>query len=231
VRNGRARRMRQHTAHDVPASAACRVWAASVRRPGAHIAGCRLVPLELSALPQARTVLLLIDLINPMQFDGAEQLSAPAVKAAAAVAALKRDAAARGVPAVYVNDNFGHWRSDFHGLVTLCRRLRGTSGTLARMLAPHARDFTVLKPRHSGFHATPLGFLLERMDTRHLVITGLATDLCVQFTAMDAFLRGYSLWVPADCTAAETPARQQAALKWMALALKSHIRPSRSGGS
>jgi nicotinamidase-related amidase len=186
---------------------------------------------ELSALPRARTVLLLVDLINPLQFGGAEELAAPALQAAAAVAALKRDANARGVPTIYVNDNFGHWRSDFRGLVALCRRLRGPAGTLARLLAPKARDFTVLKPRHSGFHATPLELLLERMGTRQLVITGLATDLCVQFTAMDAFLRGFALWVPADCSAAESPARHEAALAWMARALKCHIRPTRCEGS
>jgi len=179
---------------------------------------------ELPALPHAHTVLLLVDLINPLQFDGAERLAEPALQAAAAVAALKRDAAARGVPAIYVNDNFGHWRSDFHGLVALCRRLQGPAAALARLLAPQARDFTVLKPRHSGFHATPLELLLERMGSRRLVITGLATDLCVQFTAMDAFLRGFGLWVPADCSAAESAARHQAALAWMARVLKCHTR-------
>ena len=153
-------------------------------------------------------------------------LAGPALQAAAAVAALKREAAARGVPAIYVNDNFGHWRSDFRSLVATCRRRKGPAARLARLLAPHARDFTVLKPRHSGFHATPLELLLERMGTRRLVVTGLATDICVQFTAMDAFLRGFALWVPADCTAAESRQRKQASLAWMARALKCHTRPA-----
>ena len=138
---------------------------ANRRRTGPGLACRPLVLPELPALPRARTVLLLVDLINPLQFDGAEELAAPALQAAAAVAALKRDANARGVPTIYVNDNFGHWRSDFRGLVTLCRRLRGPAGTLARLLAPTASDFTVLKPRHSSFHATPLEPLLERMGS------------------------------------------------------------------
>jgi len=177
---------------------------------------------ELPALPRARTALLLVDMINPLQFEGAQQLAAPALQAAKALAALKREAAVRGVPSIYVNDNFGHWRSDFRSLVAHCRRLKGPAARLARLLRPESHDFAVLKPRHSGFHGTPLELLLERMGTRQLVITGLATDLCVQFTAMDAFLRGYALWVPADCTAAESPQRKQAALDWMVRALKCH---------
>jgi nicotinamidase-related amidase len=183
----------------------------------------RAVLPELPSLPRAHTALLLVDMINPLRFDGAAQLAAPALQAAIALAALKREAAARGVPSIYVNDNFGHWRSDFRSLVARCRRLTGPAARLARLMQPDSRDFAVLKPRHSGFHGTPLELLLERMGTRQLVITGLATDLCVQFTAMDAFLRGFALWVPADCTAAESPQRKQAALDWMARALKCHI--------
>lgn len=181
---------------------------------------------HLAALPRAHTVLLLVDLVNPLDFDGADRLAPPALQAAAAVAALKRDATARGVPSIYVNDNFGHWRSDFRKLLTVCRRSRGAAATLARLLAPRDGDFTVLKPRHSGFHATPLRLLLERMGARRLVITGLATDLCVQCTATDGFQLGFGLWVPADCCAAETPQRHAAALAWMARALKCHTQPA-----
>ena len=105
-------------------------------------------------------MLLLVDLINTLQFDGAERLAPPALQAAAAVAALKRDAAARGVPAIYVNDNFGRWHSDFRALLTECRHHGGAAARLARLLAPRAEDFTVLKPRHSGFLGTPLAWLL-----------------------------------------------------------------------
>jgi len=174
------------------------------------------------AAPQrAWRVLLLVDFINPFDFPGAGELAAPALAAAAATAVLKARLAAQGVPAVYVNDNFGHWQSDFRSLVAHCRRRRGTAAALARRLAPAPGDLTVLKPRHSAFHQTPLDLLLAQMGARELVLTGLATDLCVQFSAMDAFIRGYRLWVPQDCCAAESPARHRAALDWMALALRS----------
>jgi nicotinamidase-related amidase len=170
-------------------------------------------------LPRSRVALLVIDMINPLRFDGAEDLAEPAVAAARCTAALKRRLAGQGVPAIYVNDNFGHWRSDFQGLVALCRRGGGPSAALMRQLAPHRGDLTVLKPRHSAFFGTPLDLLLERIGARKLVITGLATDLCVQFSAADAYVHGFRLWVPEDCTAAESPERKQAALNWMRAAL------------
>lgn len=171
-------------------------------------------------------MLLLVDVINPLRFPGAGDLAAPALQAATQIAALKQRLVERGAAAVYVNDNFGHWRSEFAQLLARCRGLRGAPATLARRLAPGAHDFTVLKPRNSGFDQTPLELLLSRLGARELVITGLATDLCVQFTAMDAYARGYKLWVPEDCTAAESPARKSAALAWMKLALHCRTTPA-----
>lgn len=187
--------------------------------------------LDLSAaVPRAEVVLLLIDVINPLRFDGAKALAAPALEAAEAIAALKRRLRAQGVPAVYVNDNFGRWTSDFRELVGYCRGLGGAAGRLARRLAPARGDLTVLKPRHSAFHATPLALLLGAVGAKRVVMTGLATDLCVQISATEAFQCGFELWVPADCTAAESPERKQAALDWMARALKCHIEPAFAAG-
>lgn len=176
-----------------------------------------------AAMPRSRTALLLVDVINPLRFEGADALAAPALAAARRTARLKRALGARGVPAIYVNDNFGHWRSDFAQLVEHCLRRRGAAGELARLLAPRRGDFTVLKPRYSAFDSTPLELLLTRMASNELVVTGIATDLCVQFTAADAYVRGYALWVPADCTAAESPARKDEALRWMERALRCHV--------
>lgn len=178
------------------------------------------------ALPPSRRVLLLVDFINPMQFVGAEALAPWALQAARAAAALKRRFAAAGERVIYVNDNFGQWRSDFRTLVAHCRRQGGSAAALVRQLPPGRDDLMVLKPRHSGFHATPLELLLEQLGARKLVVAGLATDYCVMCTAMDAFVRGYSLWVPSDCTAAESPEQRDLALGWMRQALKADIRPS-----
>ena len=79
--------------------------------------------------------------------------------------------------------------------------MEGPPGEIARLLYPQAEDLTLLKPRHSAFFASPLELLLKEMGARELVICGLATDICVQLTAMDAFLREYAAWVPAATAA------------------------------
>ncbi|UXH80570.1 cysteine hydrolase family protein [Roseateles amylovorans] len=178
------------------------------------------------ALPGSRRVLLLVDFINPLQFHGAEDLAQDALEAARAAAAFKKRFCADGSRAIYVNDNFGQWRSDFRTLLRECRRQGGAAAQLARRLAPAQQDLMVLKPRHSGFHATPLELLLKTLGARELVVTGLATDYCVMCTAMDAYVRGYKVWVPEDCTAAESPRRKHEALSWMQEALKARVSPA-----
>jgi nicotinamidase-related amidase len=183
-------------------------------------------PLAECDLPQSRTVLLLVDFINPLRFEGAEDIAQPALQAARMTTELKRQLAGQGVTAIYANDNYGQWRSDFRQLTEHCRSLDGVPGDMARLLAPGPSDLAVLKPRHSAFYATPLEVLLQQMHTRRLVITGLATDICVQMTAMDARLRGYEVWVPSDCAASERPEWHQEALSYLARVLRCDTTPS-----
>ncbi|MDP3672904.1 MAG: isochorismatase family cysteine hydrolase [Telluria sp.] len=181
--------------------------------------------LRPARLPRSRRVLLLIDFINPLDFPGAEKLAGPAVAAARAAAGLKQQLAAEGVATIYANDNYGVWQSDFHSLVSACLGMEGPPGEIARLVYPQAGDLTILKPRHSAFFASPLELLLAEMQARELVICGLATDMCVQLTAGDAFLRQFATWVPADCTAAESSAAKAASLDYMATVLKCDTRP------
>jgi nicotinamidase-related amidase len=177
-------------------------------------------------LPRSPRVLLLVDFINPLNFPGSEALAAGAVAAARATAALKARLAAEGVAAIYANDNYGVWQSDFHSLVSTCLGMPGAPGEIARLLYPQAHDITILKPRYSAFHASPLELLLIEMETKELVVCGLATDMCVQLTAGDAFLREYPCWVPADCNAAQSAQAKKASLAFMASVLKCDVRPS-----
>lgn len=182
--------------------------------------------IRATRLPRSERVLLLVDFITTLDFPGAEQLAGRALAAARATAALKQRLQADGVVTVYANDNFGVWQSDFHSLVATCLGLDHEAGEIARVLYPQADDLTILKPRHSAFYASPLELLLAEMDTRELVICGIATDMCVQLTAADAFLREYRTWVPADCTAANTEDAKAAALAYMESVLKCDVRPS-----
>jgi nicotinamidase-related amidase len=177
-------------------------------------------------LPTRERVLLLVDFINPMDFPGGEYLAPQAIEAARATAALKERLSGDGVVTIFANDNYGIWQSDFHSMVATCLGMQGPAGEIARLLFPGPEDLTILKPRHSAFFASPLDLLLKEMRAQELVICGLATDICVQMTAMDAFLREYRVWVPADCTAAESAELKAASLDYMAKVLKCDTAPS-----
>lgn len=184
--------------------------------------------IQLPALPPSPVVLLLIDFINPLDFEGAQQLAPEAVAAARATAALRRTLQARGAQSVYANDNYGVWHADFMAVWQRCRDAGGPSADMARVLAPRRRDYTILKPRHSAFYATPLDLLLRQLRCRQLVLTGVAADSCVLASAMDAYLRGYAVWVPADCVAAESAEMRDQALAVMQRVLKADVRDSRA---
>ena len=172
------------------------------------------------------TVLLLIDVINDLEFEGGEALLRQALPMAERLAALKRRLHAAGVPAIYVNDNFGRWRSDFHALLSHCLRDGVRGKALAERLAPGPDDYFVLKPKHSGFFSTTLDILLEYLRAHTLILTGLTAENCVLFTASDAYLRDFHLVVPPDCVVSIEPAHTREALEHMHRVLKAQLTPS-----
>jgi nicotinamidase-related amidase len=179
-----------------------------------------------NAPDDAPVVLLLIDVINDLEFEDGEALLAQAVPMADRLAALKRRLRAAGIPAIYVNDNFGRWRSDFRALLTHCRRDGARGRPLVERLLPEDDDYFVLKPKHSGFFSTTLDTLLEYLRARTLILTGLTADNCVLFTASDAYLRDFHLVVPPDCVASLDAERTRQALEHMRRVLKAQVIPS-----
>jgi len=170
--------------------------------------------------------LLLIDVINPLDFDGGENLLRYALPAARRLAALKQRLAAIGVESVYVNDNFGSWHLSFRELIERLRNSDHCGQPLAEILAPEPCDHFVLKPKHSGFYGTSLQLLLEHLGSRRLIMGGFAGNICVLFTANDAYMRGYEIVVPADCVACETKSDNDTTLRQMQHVLKADTRPS-----
>ena len=173
-------------------------------------------------MPKRRTkgVLLLVDWMNPLDFDGAKALAPRAIRAARSTLVLKRRCRQERIPVIYANDNFGEWESEFSGVVRSCIEAGGPAARLVELLAPEEGDLSVLKPRHSAFYGTPLEFLLDELRAECLIITGIATDSCVLFTAGDAFLRGFKVWVPSDCVAAQTLSADRRALEQIRSAAK-----------
>jgi len=179
-----------------------------------------------SAPDQCPVALLLIDWINDLEFEGGERLLPQALAAARASAALRKRAKQAGVPVIYCNDNFGRWRSDFRSLLehVLHDEVRGKP--IAELLAPDENDYFVLKPKHSGFHSTTLEVLLAHLGASTLILTGVAGNFCVLFTAHDAYMRDFKLVVPRDCLASEKEADNRHALEHMAQTCKADTGPS-----
>ena len=174
----------------------------------------------------AKRALLLIDFFNMMDFEGGAALARFSLVAARRTARLKAALRRVRVPAIYANDNFGHWQSEFSTLVERCARAPGPPGEIARALAPQPGDLSVLKPRHSAFYGTPLEFLLDELGTRTLIVAGIAADSCVMVTAHDAHMRKFKLWIPGDCVASEQPAIKSAALAQLRRTTQASTTPS-----
>lgn len=167
-----------------------------------------------------QTCLLIIDMINEFTFDDAEKLFPAIEQTAHNIAALKRHMKAANLPVLYVNDNFGKWRSDFRTLVDRCLEGDCRGKRIAGVLRPAEDDYFVLKPKHSGFYATPLELLLRHLNVERIILTGVAGDNCVLFTAADAYMRNFEVAVPADCTISINPDANRSALEHMRETLK-----------
>jgi nicotinamidase-related amidase len=174
-------------------------------------------------VPVDGTALLLIDVINDLEFPGSGPLVEHTGRLATALAALKRRAARAGVPIIYVNDNFGQWRSDFRQTVAHCTRNASPGRVLSRRMRPTAKDYFVLKPKHSGFFDTTLDTLLDALRIRRVVLAGVAGNICVLFTANDAYMRELRLFAPADCIASNSAADNDYALRQIETVLKGNV--------
>lgn len=170
--------------------------------------------------------LILVDVINDMDFDGGESLRKQALPMAERLRALAERARESGVAVVYVNDNFGKWRSDFRTLLDHCIRDGVRGAEIAKILKPEKTDYFVLKPKHSGFFSTTLDTLLEYLHVRTVVIAGLTTDRCVLFTAADAHMRDLHVVVPEDCSAAESQDAHKQAIEMMKRVLGADVTKS-----
>lgn len=170
-------------------------------------------------------VLLLIDVINDFEFDGGEQLLEQALPVGRNIARLKQKATEIGIPSIYVNDNFGKWQSDFRKIVSHCREDNVRGKPFVELLLPNDEDYFVLKPKHSGFYSTTLDLLLKHLTATNLILTGIAGNNCVLFTANDAYMRDFKLFVPSDCTVSIDPKDNEYALRQMKEVLKAHTGP------
>jgi len=172
------------------------------------------------------TALLLIDVINDLDFPDADAMLEQALPMARRLAEFKRRVSKNSIPAIYVNDNFGQWRSDFRAVVKHCTDPSSRGAPIAKLLRPQEEDYFVLKAKHSGFYHTQLDLLVNYLQVRTIVLAGFTTDICVLFTASDAYLRDLEIVVPPDCSAADSVEHHEGALEHMERVLHVKAIPS-----
>ena len=180
-----------------------------------------------NAPDKSPVALILIDVINALDFEDGDELLKHALPMARNIAALKRRTKALGIPSVYANDNFGRWQSDLNQVLDHVLHDGVPGQPLGEILHPEDDDYFVLKPKHSGFFSTQLDILLDYLGARTLIMTGLQANICVLFTANDAYMRDYGLVVPSDCVASTDHAEAEHALREMQVVLKAQVVPSR----
>lgn len=164
--------------------------------------------------------LLIIDMINDLAFPGGDAVRPKAERVADVILTLRNEADRLGVPVIYVNDNYGQWHSEKSRIVEACAADDSRGRDLVSKIAPRDDDYFVIKPQFSGFYATNLPVLLPKLGVSRLVITGIAADICVLFTAADAHMRAYDLWVPKDAVASEVDERTSWAVEIMQNSMK-----------
>lgn len=170
--------------------------------------------------------LLLIDVLTTFQFPDGDAILQGALKMRDALVRLKARARKASVPVLYVNDNFGDWRSEKEVLMGRCLEAKG--GQFVRPLLPDSEDYFVLKPMHSGFYMTPLEVLLEHLEVEALILTGLTSNSCITVTAHDANMRGFELYIPQDCSCARNAEEHAQALAQLEAMAGADLRRSTS---
>ena len=171
------------------------------------------------------TALLLIDVINDCRFEGGEDLVRNAKPTIGPIGDLTARARAADVPVIYVNDNFGRWNDTFADVVERCTSDDSRGCEIATALSPGDADHFILKPKHSAFYLTSLDALLNKLGTERLIICGYAGDICVLFTANDAYMREYEVVVPRDCIASESVESNDCVIELMERTLGVDTRP------
>ena len=185
------------------------------------------MPPHPKIIGRSGVALLIIDMINTLDFEAGPKLLEHALPAAREILKLKQRAREAGIPVIYVNDNYDRWTSDFKDVVEYCLKDDVPGRPLAEILAPGKGDhYFVLKPKHSGFYGTTLEILLRHLEVETLILTGVAGDVCVLFTANDAYMRGFDLSIPRDCIASVEQSANDYTLDYMQRVLKADTRPA-----
>jgi nicotinamidase-related amidase len=168
---------------------------------------------------KSSTAILVIDMLNDFVLKGAP-LEVP--RARRIVPAIKKRlarAAREHVPVIHVCDK--HRKDDPEFKVWPKHAVNGSPGSeIIAELKPRSRDYIIDKTTYSAFYRTKLEKLLKKLGTKKIVITGVATEVCVLYSTVEACMRGFQVEVPEDCVAGMTDADHRFAMRQIEKYLK-----------
>ncbi|CAG9623548.1 isochorismatase family cysteine hydrolase [Sutcliffiella rhizosphaerae] len=168
------------------------------------------------------TALLIIDIINDFQFKHGETLAEKTLAISPQIVALKHYMYDKGLPVIYINDHYKLWQADYGKIIEKCRN--ALSGKIIDELQPRDKDYFLIKPKHSAFYGTALHTLLSQLKIKKLILTGIAGNICVLFTANDAYMREFELVIPKDGVASADDQDNHYALRMMENVLKAEVK-------
>ena len=125
---------------------------------------------------------------------------------------LTQMARSNGIPIFWINQ---HMRPDdklFEKRVRHCLIGSWGSKIVDDLILDTNQDVIIPKRRYSGFFQTDLDLYLRERRIKHLIVTGIVTNICVRSTVNDAFFLGYDVYVPKDCVMATSDELQEAHL-------------------
>ncbi|HYI99066.1 MAG TPA: isochorismatase family cysteine hydrolase [Thermoleophilaceae bacterium] len=172
----------------------------------------------------AGTALIVVDMLNPYDHEDADKLIESVEQTIDPIRRLLDRAAGEDVDVIYVNDNYNDWNSSEEELAR--RALDGRRGDLVEPILPPEDASFVIKARHSIFYGTPLEHLLHERELDHLVLCGQVTEQCILYSALDAYVRRFSVGVASDAVAHIDRSLADAALKMMERNMRAEIAPA-----
>ncbi|WP_047980682.1 isochorismatase family cysteine hydrolase [Ornithinibacillus contaminans] len=171
----------------------------------------------------AKTAVLFIDIINDFKFHGGDKLLAHTKEILPNLLKLRQFAEKHHVPIIFVNDHYGLWQSEPELIIDYCSN--EASEPIIEALKPKENDFFLIKPQHSAFFQTPLHSLLTDLGKTHIILAGIAGDICILFTAKDAYMYHFTMHIPKNCMASEEKEGNDYALYLMHSVMKAAIDP------
>ncbi len=170
------------------------------------------------------SALLIIDIINDFQFKHGKALAEKTVTICPNIVKIKEMMLKKERPVIYINDHYNLWQADYDKIMKKCRN--SLSAPIIEALYPTDQDYFLIKPKHSAFFGTALHTLLSQLKVKNLVLSGIAGNICVLFTANDAYMREFGLFIPNDAIASADEQDNTYALRMMENVLKADVRPT-----